>query len=422
MYRGRSPLVLKKVMKMNDVTEFVQSGATERLKSALSSLERKYEFASTQTDRKNFFLGVADYVEAICDTKLLSILLEVSIINERNELLEQRDRLTKLVIQEIEQTFDKLNQAIKKEKVELPGVSYELKEYASLVSGRTKSSVHIGQNLYDCVRDIIFALKQAEKTDLIIPFAKNKNSLDNTEWEISASYGKYKEIQDEVKRQLQISVWAAWEELWWVYASIHKQKELWNGWVDKGDQLNMMNASLLFVGMNDILEDREPKNKHFDTDKFKGYLSRFHNKFLDEGSKMLEVTKVTMSESGKLRLEDPQLANEPISKISPETYYSARTGRGSKDGKTIRFVKNKKPFSLFNALLKARNNELVRSSVMEVLGLKSSDNNTFIARTISDVVCQIRKTTHLSQEELVLNNGDITLSYDFQSVKHRKAT
>ncbi len=394
-------------MTIDDVTEFIQSGAAERLKSALLSLQRKYDYAASQTNQKSFFIGTADYVKAVCDSKILSLLLQTTVLNEKTHLFTEQKRLTKLVVEEIAETFEKLKKAIEKEKVQLPRVDEEIKEYASLVSGRTQSSLPIGQSLYGSVRDIIFELRQGGRADLVLPFAKNKADLENTEWEIAPSYKEYRENENEITRQKNLSVWGAWEELWWAYASVYKQKGIWSEWYEKKDSLSIMNGSLLFGGMNDILEGREPKSSHFDVETFKRHLSRFHDKFLDGGQEMLEVTKLQLTEDGKLSPEEGVSEDKGVDQPSTQFSYS-RTGKGRNKSKSFRLTRGKPPFILFTEVYKSKS--LSRKRVVKLLAL---DDDTRYRGTntikINEVIKQVRETTKLTPDELVNNGGEITL-------------
>ncbi len=71
--------------------------ATSRLKTAISSLERKYRFAVEQSDKKNFFLGAADYVKTIEESAILHPLIKITVIDERDKVRAEQDRLGELL-------------------------------------------------------------------------------------------------------------------------------------------------------------------------------------------------------------------------------------------------------------------------------------------------------------------------------------
>lgn len=280
--------------------------AIDKLRSAIASVERKYQFAVGQTDKKSFFIGIADYVKAVDQSVVLAPLVRITVIDDRDKAILERDRLGNLVIAEAKKVYTQVRKTIDEKKIESPFIDNAVKEYEDLVTGRTKMSGHIAKNIYDGVYDVITSLQQAGREDLVKKYALLNDQQQLIEWKFAPTYPLYRAAENDIKRQLDIAVWGAWNELWWAYASVHKQDEMWKGWVDKKDHLAMMDASLLFGEMNTIIEERAKDDyHHFEVDVFKRHLTRFHNELLDQVQQVEEelVAKPVANETIQAELK-----------------------------------------------------------------------------------------------------------------------
>lgn len=274
---------------MSNMQDENQKNALSRLEAALASLDRRYRYAMSEDSEKGFFLGVSDYVEVIEKSEVLRPLIKITVIDEREKILQERQRLEDVVIVEAKATYDELRKIIREKKIKSPYIDQAFKEYEDLMSGRKQMSGPMAENVYNDVRDVLLALQQAERKDIADQYAiYNKHQI-LIGWKIADTYKDFQAVEKELKKQLDIAVWGAWNELWWAYACIHKQDELWKEWAKErpGLSMNMLNASSLFDEMNLIMEGkRVDQLHHFLVPVFKRHLSRLHNNLLDEAQRI----------------------------------------------------------------------------------------------------------------------------------------
>lgn len=96
----------------------------------------------------------------------------------------------------------------------------------------------------------------------------------------------------------------------------------------------------------------------------------------------------------------------PKAKNNSDIEYNEKTGIGSAHGKTFKFKDHQPEFRLFGKLCQNLGEPIKKQAVMEITG--------FSARTysfdISALLTKMRKRTGLGTDELVLNNGNVTLA------------
>jgi hypothetical protein len=87
--------------------------------------------------------------------------------------------------------------------------------------------------------------------------------------------------------------------------------------------------------------------------------------------------------------------------------YNAVSGAGVLRDKNFKFKNHQPEFKLFERLYAHKNRPIERSEILKILGIEESKNATL---KINDLAKKIRTRTTLTLQELVLNNGDITLT------------
>ena len=88
-------------------------------------------------------------------------------------------------------------------------------------------------------------------------------------------------------------------------------------------------------------------------------------------------------------------------------YYNPITGKGWVKGKIFTFKDHQPEFLLFEKLYKNINTTIKRNEVLNITG--TSPNIKMTTFYINDLVKKIRMRTQLNTQELVQNNGNITL-------------
>lgn len=91
-------------------------------------------------------------------------------------------------------------------------------------------------------------------------------------------------------------------------------------------------------------------------------------------------------------------------------WFNPLTGRGVIKSKTFRLMQDKPNFIIFNALLNS--NLLKRNKVIKLLGLEEETGEqptSWNSEKINQCIKELRKTTGLDKDELILNGGNIRL-------------
>jgi hypothetical protein len=94
----------------------------------------------------------------------------------------------------------------------------------------------------------------------------------------------------------------------------------------------------------------------------------------------------------------------------PEIFYDKETGLGYINSKKFKLKDNQPDYGVFAKLYHRIGKKLLRNEVLKIIGLEESEakrsTNTF---AINDLAKKIRQRTGLNTEQLVNNNGNLTL-------------
>lgn len=117
----------------------------------------------------------------------------------------------------------------------------------------------------------------------------------------------------------------------------------------------------------------------------------------------------------------------PIDKSAtlPEVYYHRQSGLGAVNGKRFQFKNSRREFKIFAEMYERIGEPVPRRRVLELLGLqeaadatvdklmkglgRKNTEHTLNTIIISEVANSMREKTSLSTNQLVINNGDLTL-------------
>lgn len=113
-----------------------------------------------------------------------------------------------------------------------------------------------------------------------------------------------------------------------------------------------------------------------------------------------------------------------IQNLIPEIHYNFKTGIGFVDGKRFKFKDDQPEYILFDRLYKQIGKRLLKKEVLKILkvdtekpflkepewiGRKRKDTEITHTYIINELVKKMRKRTGLNPNELVNNNGNLTL-------------
>lgn len=107
--------------------------------------------------------------------------------------------------------------------------------------------------------------------------------------------------------------------------------------------------------------------------------------------------------------------NKTDNKELPRISYNSVTGIGSVDGKPFKFKDHQPEFRVFELLFNKINEKIIRYDVLVATHFYedgediNKNKKTLETANINNVAKRIRKITGLSTEQLILNNGNLTL-------------
>ena len=375
----------------------------EKLKILLGRLNRQYDHAYPLDDAQGFFVGVADYVKVVENSDYLSAIVKGFILPERDKKLAEIDEVSKQVVKEVEKTLVKVKGVIKDNKIESENVKHELDEYMGFTEGRIKIHGYgnYATHLSDMVRDIIIAIKSTGFEKEAHAFAEINPQGIIINWKISETEKKLDNLLTRFEEHKQISIWNAWEQVWWVYTMIHNKYEYWDK-INKDKFMDTLNFGMLAGDMKKVLDGKVTQRDYpyFQIPEFKRHFFRVH--------------EILQAEVEALLATDDKTTKKIESKSEPqptEKWYVPESGTGLIKGKKFNLTEGKDKFKLFNKLVEVK--KLLRQDVINVLGLpdeaNDKTNRSLNTYKINEIVKELRKTTRLDKTELINNGCNITL-------------
>lgn len=393
-----------------NLDEMQKTISTDKLNNCKNALKRQFDYVYPLENHKSFFIGISDYVQIVEKSDYLSALVKASILEERGKLIDEINRISEKSANESKATYKKLIATIKARKIDNPNVQADIQEYNDYLNGKIhiSGSGNFATHICDFVRDIIISLKYNGYEDIADQYAiygQTKEII--TGWKISASEAEVDRILEKFKEKADVSLWGAWEELWWAYTTIQNKNEFWNSIAKSDNTFDRLNFGGLIGEMKEILESKAPDPygyHYFEINKFKRHLSRIQQH--------LEtwIDDIIVATSGnEVETERPVISTS-------KNWYLPSTGIGFIKGKKFSLKEGKPKHKLFDELFVAR--KLNRQKVIQILDLSDESkiksnvaDNTY---AINEIIKELRKTTKLNKTELLNNGGNITLMVDIE--------
>lgn len=257
--------------------------STEHYKNLQKQLERKYGFIYPIEDKKSFFIGVADYVDLVEHSDVLRGIVIHFILDKRNELDKKIADKTERVVKEVKETYKKVLEIIEKNKIEDDRVKYSISEYEGYLNGRIQISGYgnFGTYLSDKVRDIILTLEEVAGKEIIDHFGIYDHNKLRVGWKISASEPELEELISQRREEKDLSIWGAWEDLWWVYDVVFNKNERWKEIRAKEhNTMESVNYSLWVGKVKNALDDAKTRidTSPLNMTEYKRHLFRVNDK------------------------------------------------------------------------------------------------------------------------------------------------
>lgn len=282
----------------------------DKLKILLARLQRHYDYAYPLEDAQGFFVGIADYVKAVEESDYLTAIVDAFILPEKKEKVAEIVKVSKEVIKEAEQTFKQTEKIIKDNKIDSDYVKREIEEYRSLVEGRLHiyGNGNCANHQSDNVRDILIAIRESgfeKETNSYAEF--NKQGI-LTNWKISETEKKLNNLLERFEEHRKMSIWNAWEQLWWVFTITYNKHDHWEK-LNKDNFMDIMGFGMFADDMKKIMDEKEESRdyKHFKMPEYKRHFHRVHDKIQTEADDLisaLEQRAETQQEGSNFRYDN----------------------------------------------------------------------------------------------------------------------
>lgn len=126
------------------------------------------------------------------------------------------------------------------------------------------------------------------------------------------------------------------------------------------------------------------------------------------GADFVDTIKILQPKFDEIYKEFNPEKNDPKINSIPEVYYNNKTGVGFAGNKRFKFKNHQPEFKIFAEMHKSINNPILKIKVLE-LGNQDTVGEDVKTYFINELAKKMRKRTGLTKDNIVNNNGDLTL-------------
>lgn len=275
-------------------------------------LERYYSSFIDQESHKDFFLGMADYLEFADSTSEFTKILDNLVLQGKGKH-EKLDSLGCHLIKRVDKIKEDVENYITEKGIIDPSVLNEIEEYNSHQKKLIVSSQPLPLALYECLTDILIALYNLPEHKVFsgefLKLSKVGEELHAFRLQHFDEYLSYIDLYEEIKSEKDNALWGQLEQIATLYHVIKygrkKHKELVKTHTDNRTTLNFWNALNYssYVGEWRSIEENGQKGYiFFDVRQIKPWMTRLHNYLLSNAYLFVEeeTLKVPVIENRSL--------------------------------------------------------------------------------------------------------------------------
>lgn len=392
-------------------------------------LERYYKTFIDNENPRDFFIGMTDYFEftekvpefeAVC----------LKLIQDGHKKSSELESLAKSLIVACDKIKEKIEEYIKTNQIKELAVTNSLQEYNDWKDGKIAGSLGVPLSLHDCLFDTLEAINRDPKhLTFVSEFAKviqvnEKPFLSKFTFK---EYEDYRELNDEIDRDLKLTLWGQLGFLLELYNVIKKGRKEYKDLVTEHKETRsiqtswkIMNYSIIVGEWKAVEENNERHNYFFKISVARPWLIRLHNHIISTAylKKPEEISQKN------------DTAEDAVVKTT-DFIYDINTGDGKFKDKEFR-LKEETPYrKIFDACYLIKGEKLEKQQVVKILGSndkkdedlgkilsalgddvarKKSVSDVKITADINKAVITIRNKTGLNTKQLVNNGGNIILN------------
>jgi len=279
-------------------------------------LERYYNAFINLENPRDFFIGMADYLEFL-DSVPEFDRITADIVAQRKPLEEKLENLKKAAMEKITTVHDELLVHISERKIEDQGIQRALSDYDGWLNGKIAGSSSLPNALHDALGDAIILLyrmpEHKEFASKYMAFSdRDPNAI--MHYLSIKEFSNFNELEQEIKRKSETELWGRLNEVSWLYETVKRGREKHKDLVEEHKKTRSSRASFdilnysVLVGEwvaieEEKLHDRSNRDHvFFDVKKVRPWLVRLHNHIVARyvlGNAINQAVKVITTTEGK---------------------------------------------------------------------------------------------------------------------------
>lgn len=259
----------------------------------LDILERYYNAFINLDNSRDFFIGMADYLEFL-DSVPEFDRITADIVAQRKPLEEKLEALKKTALEKLAKVHDELLAYISKHEIENEEIKRLFEqEYDGWISGKIAGSSSLPVALHDALGDIIILLYRIpEHKDFASKYMEFSERDPNAirHYLSIQECTDFNELEQEIKRKRETELWGILEHISWLYETVKRGREKHKALVEEHKKtrssrasFDILNYSVLVGEWVKIEEEKQygiPNHARpvfFDVKKVRPWLVRLHN-------------------------------------------------------------------------------------------------------------------------------------------------
>lgn len=283
----------------------------------LDILERYYNAFINLDIPRDFFIGMADYLEFLDSVPEFNR-ITADIVAQSKPLEEKLESLKKVALEKLAKVHDELSAYISKHKIENEEIKRLFEqEYDGWISGKVAGSSSLPVALHDALGDVIILLyripEHKDFASRYMEFTRDKTAIRH--YLSIQEFTEFNELEQEIKRKNDTELWGLLNHISWLYETVKRGREKHKALVEEHKKtrssqasFNILSYSVLVGEWVKIEEEKQygiPNHAHpvfFDMKKVRPWLIRIHLHIIARyafGNAINQAIKVITTTEGK---------------------------------------------------------------------------------------------------------------------------
>ncbi len=312
-----------------------------KYQSHTENLQRIYN-SFIDLPQKDFFRGIADYVQFIDETEDMEPL--VKRISEKMESAQQDlVYIEGKLKEEVFDRFDELKEILSKNDLTDSKIKEAVGKFEGVVSKNTQYTSPLEEALYSSLSDIVRAFVDSGQYELVSNYVELDDKGNIKAFRLAPSYDDYRAELENFRSLKNKTIWGSWNELILVYLLVHKYKEELERIRKNNDFWHEMSFIENHKMIEAVLEGKDVDLNHFKKDLYVYNVNKVHNFFIQQLERMGSYAEMAVNLSNQYaayaqRLKIPLVnlqkqmraaSYDPLIKVVEDVQSSARSALGT---------------------------------------------------------------------------------------------